>query len=224
MKILEQLKKLHIIIIGVVLVLMVGAAEYFFMIKPQQEKLQEETARMEAAKAVGNAASEARAQEELKQAKEEYADAHIKLEARMRKKMPNLSFDRRDIGMLALWEEQIYNLGPLLENYAKTGKDVEVTEVNFSVPAPPSNPNDATFDQTILVYDMGNVTVQGEFEEVMQNVTRWNNCNRLVMLSIPQLEGKSPELKCRYDVTCYIFPRELGGAKIPLAPGGGQAQ
>ena len=55
----------------------------------------------------------------------------------------------------------------------------------------------------------------------MDNIRRWNNCNRLVMVSKPPtLSGTSPDLEAAYELTCYIFPVAKGGPKIPLAAGG----
>ena len=139
----------------------------------------------------------------------------------MRKRMPDLSFARRDQGMLELWQEQIHTLGPLIKSFARD-KNVDVLSDDVTLPAPPANPNDSVFDQDVLVFPLGSVQVQGDFKSLMDNIARWNSCRRLIMVTSPVLAGTSPALVAQYNITCYIFPVAKGGPKIPLAGGGAQ--
>jgi len=125
--------------------------------------------------------------------------------------------------MLALWKEQIKTLGPLLESFARD-KSVNVVGARFSIPAPPVNPNDPIFDQDVLVFPLGNVQAVGNFKDLMNNIRRWNNCRRLVMVGPPAMLGNSPRLVIAYPVTCYIFPAVKGGPAIPMAGSGQQGQ
>lgn len=216
---LSKLKKVHVIIIGSVLCVLAGVALFFLLIKPQQEAYKAAEARYNNASVLGNQAAEDKAIDDLNKAIGEVNLAQAQLDAQMRRRMPDLSFARRDFGMLQLWQEQIKTLGPLLENFARD-KNVRVHFAGFDIPAPPANPNDPVFDQDVLVFPLGSVTALGDFKQVMNNIRRWNNCNRLVMVGIPQLAGSSPRLAVTYNLKCYIFPAAKGGPKIPMAGGG----
>ena len=220
---LSKLKKLHVIIIGSVLCVLAGVAMFFLLIKPQQEAYAKAKARYAAAAVLGNQAAENQAIEDLRKANGEVALAQAQLDAQMRRRMPDLSFARRDLGMLQLWNEQIKTLGPILENFDKD-KNVRVVFSGFDIPAPPANPNDQVFDQDVLVFQLGGISVIGTFKDVMNNVRRWNNCRRLVMVGPPQLAGVSPRLSATYTLKCFVFPASKGGEKIPMAGGGTTAQ
>lgn len=218
---LSKLRKLHIIIIGSVLIVAAGAAMFFLMIKPQNEALAAATARRDEAAKVGNAQSEAAAIAERANAYIELARAQQALEVQMAKRMPRLNFANRETGMLALWKEQLVKMGPLLEGFAHDD-NVKVLSANFQLPAPPVNPNDAVFTQDVLVFPLGSVQVMGDFKSIMNNIRRWNNCNRLVMVGAPTLSGISPQLTASYPVTCYVYPvAKAEGNPVAMAGGGG---
>lgn len=212
----SKLKKIHIIIIGSVLCVLVGVAVFFLQIKPQMEAFKAAKARYDKAVVKGNEQSKQQAKRELAKAMVDFSIAQAQLDVQMRKRMPDLDFSRRDIGMLALWNEQIKTLGPLLEDFAKD-KNVKVAQAAFQIQPPPANPNDAVFEQDMLVFPLGSITVEGGFKELMDNIRRWNNCSRLVMVGPPSLAGVSPQLRVVYPLTCYIFPRAKGGSKIVMA-------
>jgi hypothetical protein len=214
----SKLKKTHIIIIGSVLCVIAAVAMFFLQIKPQQEAYKVAKGRYDTASVLGNQAAENKAVEDLNKAIGEVNMAQAQLDAQMRRRMPDLSFARRDLGMLQLWNEQIRTLGPLLESFARDPK-VKVLFSGFDIPAPPQNPNDQVFDQDVLVFPLGAVTVVGDFKHVMDNIRRWNNCRRLIMVGPPQVGGSSPRLAAAYTLKCFIFPAAKGGAKIPMAGG-----
>lgn len=218
---LSKLKKIHVIIIGSVLCVIAGVAVFFLQIKPQKIAYTAAEGRYTAAVGKGNEQSK---QAALKAKQSALDDLHItqaQMDMQMKRRMPNLNFSRRDIGMLALWKEQIKTLGPLLESFAHD-KSVVVRGANFQIQPPPANPNDAIFEQDVLVFPLGSVTVSGDFKHLMDNVRRWNNCQRLVMVGPSSLTGVSPELTETYSLTCYIFPAVKADAssKIQMAGGG----
>ncbi len=213
---LSKLKQLHVIIIGAVLCVMAGTALFFLVIKPQQEALKKAQDRYNAAEPLGNAAARQVAERNLADAIQKAYNAQQQLDAQMRRCMPDLSFSRRDTGMLALWNEQISVLGPLLEGFARD-KGVAAVTAQFSIKPPPVNPNDQIFDYDVLEFPLGTVQAMGNFKDLMNNVRRWNKCQRLVMVGPPSLAGVSPNLVIAYPVTCYIFPVAKGGEKIPMA-------
>lgn len=213
---LSKLRKIHVIIIGSFLIVATGVAMFFLLIKPQREAFAAAEDRYNKAAVLGNQAAEDKAIRDLNDAIMKVGIAQQTLDMHMKKRMPDLSFARRDIGMIALWNEQIKTLGPLLESFARD-KNVRVTQVNFALPAPPSNPNSDVFDKDALAFSLGSVTARGDFKGLMNNIRRWNNCSRLVMVGPPELSGNSPDLSVTYSLTCFIFPVAKGGAPIPMA-------
>lgn len=221
----SKLKRIHVVIIGSVLCVIAIVGQFFLLIKPKNEAYAAAQARLNAAVSGGgtieaqNAAIAARdaAIDEVRRVK---AD----LQAQMERRMPDLSFARRDLGMLALWNENIRVLGPLLENYARDPNMINVN-AQISIQPPPLDPNNAIFDSTTLVYPLGSVQVVGDsLKSVLNNIRRWNNCRRLVMVGPPVISGNSPQLSAAYSLTCYIFPQAVGGPPITMAGGGGGQQ
>ncbi|MEN6356579.1 MAG: hypothetical protein ABFD83_05785 [Armatimonadota bacterium] len=217
----SKLKQIHVIIIGAFLCILAVVGVFMLLIKPKQVALKAAQARVDKC-TLANQGAENQAIEALNNAIRETNNTQMSLNTEMKRRMPNLNFARRDLGMLQLWHEQISTLGPLLESFAKD-KKVKVINAKFSLPAPPANPNDPVFDQDVLVFQLGTVVVQGDFKDLMANICRWNNCSRLVMVSQPVLSGISPHLTASYALTCYIFPAAKGGDKIQMAGGGAAA-
>ena len=216
---LSKLKRIHVIIIGIVLMIIAGVALFFLQVRPQIDAYKVFEKRYEKAAVKGNERSRQQAMSELGQAVVAFQGAQKLLDMQMRRRMPSLNFSRRDIGMLALWNEQIKTLGPLLEDFAQD-ENVTVLQSGFKLDPPPATPNDAVFDYEMLRFQPGSMSVMGDFKRVMANIRRWNNCGRLVMVGPPKLAGVSPTLTATYDLTCYIFPVAKGGPMIQMAGGG----
>lgn len=215
----SSLKRLHVIIIGVVICLIAGAGMFYLVIKPANEKYAQVEAAYIAAAQTGTAENVQRSLIELQQTQVNAIRTNNEFKIQMNKRMPNLSFARRDIGMTALWDEQIFTLGPLIESFARGDKNVTVTPYNVTVSAPPVDPNSPVFDLDVLEFKFPALSVRGNFSNLMKNVTRWNNCSRLVMVDPVSLSGNSPDLTASYSITCYIFPKEKGGDRITMAGG-----
>lgn len=212
----SKLKKLHVIIIGSVLCILAGVAIYFLLVKPQQAQYKVMEARYQAAIPQGTQQAVDQATRSFNDTVHQLDLTQQMLDAQMKRRMPDLSFERRDVGMLALWNEQIKTLGPLLQSFLHDNS-VDVVSSGFTIPPPPINPNSDVFDKDMLEFDLGSVSVSGDFKSVMNNMRRWNNCRRLVMVSAPTLAGVSPSLVATYNLKCYIFPVAKGGPKIPMA-------
>ncbi len=227
---LSKIKQLHIAIIGIVLIAIAEALILFMMWKPQHAKYLAAKARYDAAAATGNQASLEAAKQDVKKAEQSVKDALNNLDAQMRRRMPVLDFTKRDVGMIAMWYEQITKMGPLLESFAND-PNVDVYPVSFSLPAPPASPNDPLFDSEVLNFQLGSVSATGDFRSLMNHVRRWNNCRRLVLVDGVALSGNSPNLTVSYTLQCYVFPLATGGKTNPMwgaatagggmGPGGG---
>ncbi|MCX6346040.1 MAG: hypothetical protein NT018_13370 [Armatimonadetes bacterium] len=212
---LSKLKQIHVIIIGAFLCVAAAAALFFLLIKPQSEALAVETKRCE--DAYMDPFAEKKAQEKLVEANLAVHLAQLNFNAEMKKRMPKLDFSDRGLGMTALWKEFGQTLGSVVSRFAYSDNQNIVFPILQS-PLPPVNPNDPIFDQEVIELKLGVVVAQGKsFPRLMNNVARWNNCGRLIMVGPPALAGSSPRLLVGYSLTCYIFPTAKGGAKIPLA-------
>ena len=218
---LSKLKQIHVIIIGAFLCIAAMVGLFFLVIKPQNVKLAAATSRRDVAATVGNATSEQQAIAEFNAAVLQVAQTKQKLDEYVRSRMPDLSFARREYGMLELWKEYTKVLGPLLNSFARD-KSVTIQSAIFQMPPLPTTPNDPVFDMDVIQIQLGAVQATGDFKSLMNNVSRWNKCRRLVMVGPPALTGSSPNnLSVVYPVTCYIFPVEKGGPMIQMAGGAG---
>ena len=214
---LSKIKKLHVMVLGVLACVVVGVGFFFLLIKPVAAKKAQVQKDLEASKQVADQLPSA--MRALDEAKKTVAKEQAKLGAYERSKMPNLSFASRDTGMVQLWHEQVEVLGPTLVRWAPKGGVRLISDV--SVPAPPTNPNDIATD--LIKVPIGKLDVVGDFQSIMNHIRAWNACPRLVSVDKPSISGMSPYLKATYDLTVYIFPRGSAGPQIQMA-GTGQAQ
>jgi hypothetical protein len=213
---LSKLKRLHVIIIGVVACVLCAVGLFFLLIKPLNEQIATTTSQL--TEAQGIAAQLPESKQQLVAAQSQVRLVQIQLDRYQASKMPNLSFVERDKGMLQLWHEQSEVLGPVLERWASRGVRLES---GIGVPAPPSNPND--LQPGMIKIPLGKVDIDGNFRALLDNLRGWNNCPRLVQIDRPSLSGTSPFLKATYEMTVYIFPRTEPGPSIKMAGGGGAA-
>jgi hypothetical protein len=67
--------------------------------------------------------------------------------------------------------------------------------------------------QTIIEWPLGNVTVQGSFQEILRYMKRWNQAGRVVAVDGFQIQGTSPFLTASAAITVYIFPKSNAQAQ-----------
>jgi hypothetical protein len=214
---LSKLKRVHVIVIGTVVCALIGAGVFFLLIKPAKEELTKLNQRYDAA--YPESMQMPQAQQALDAAIRTVNDTQEKLDGYMSAKMPVVDFTDRTTGMIQLWHEQCETMGPLLEKYAsRTG--VKVLNTKIPVPAPPVNPNDASFAATTIVLPLGTIQVEGSFKQVLDHIRKWNNCNRLVMIDAPKISGMSPSLHAEYNLTAFIYPMGQAGPMVQMAGGG----
>jgi len=98
---------------------------------------------------------------------------------------------------------------------------------DISVPAAPTNPNAMTAD--LLEIPLGQMTVTGTYQAILNHLRGWNKFNRLVRVDPPTLTGPSPTMTATYNLTVLIFPRGGLGPNVAIAgeataqPGAGGA-
>jgi hypothetical protein len=213
---LSNLRRIHVIIIGAVVCVLIGVGMFFLLIKPAKADLNALHQRYSAAEP--EALEEDQVRRALDEAIRANSEAQARLDSYMEAKMPSINLSNRAEGMVQLWHEQCETLGPLLERFiSRTG--VTMVSQRIPVPAPPVNPNDPSLQNEAIVLSLGTIQVQGSFKQVLEHIRKWNNCNRLVMVGAPTLTGQSPTLQASYNITVFIFPREKAGPLIEMAGG-----
>lgn len=179
---------------------------FHFMIKPAQQQLAAEQARVAAAQPGANQMAEAQALQYKAESIKKRDATKNNYMAFMKQRMPTLSFVRREVGMVALWQEQLHTLGPLLTKFVMSDKTVKVDPVNFVIPDPPYTPNDPALEQEHFEFNLGTVSATGDYQSLMNHVRRWRKAPRLARVDNVSLQGNTPDLRVSYSLTVYIYP------------------
>ncbi|MBO4547987.1 MAG: hypothetical protein J5758_02110 [Abditibacteriota bacterium] len=217
--------RLVVTIVSLVIIAGAGYALWHFVVQPARETLEARRTEYDGIKQYDEAKlAQTRTYKEQEFAKLEMDVA--KYQDYMNRFMPMLDFSRRDVGMISYWHETTGIGSTIVTNFARKDPVVTVNSATLSVPAAPTNPNDSLFDQDIITYT-GAVSVTGDFRSILDNIVRWSRAPRLVLVDpaiTMTMNGSDPNsVSASYNITCYVFPRATGGAKIDLAPGGGAA-
>lgn len=218
-----KFNRLLVSIIGIVLLIGIGCLMWFLVIKPAKESLQAKEAEYEPLKQYNEELLISTQQNKIEEFKK--ADmAEDLYNSYMNRYMPMLDFGRREMGMVEYWREY-KNIEKVLKNFADDPN--LTTSISLTVPQPPTNPNDSFFDQDYFTYT-GQVTVTGDFLSILDNITRWSQAPRLVLVNANSIDmkmsGDDPNLiTATYGITCYVIPWQKGGEKIKMATGGATA-
>jgi len=219
---LAKITKVQIWIIAAVLSAIAGGAIYYFLVMPEQARLEAANAKYDTNKAVADTKSSVDA-DQIK-AKGEVKVAQAKWARYDRELMPDIDISNLIRGQQQLWNEQINVLGPITQRYLYADKTVQVVKATLALPAPPTDPNAVA--RKYFEFPLGDVTVQGKFNQILNHAERWNRFRRLVVVDGLTLSGNSPRLTGSYKLTAYIFTHDDkgAGASIPqagAAQGGG---
>lgn len=219
---MSKLRRIHVVIIGVLVCLMVGAGLYFLVIDKAVKA--RDAAMAESKSEIAAGGTEQNCNEMFKYLQEANLTVVKKTaeyEKIMRTKMPNISLDDTRTGMLALWHEQSEVLGPLLLNHIRSSKGTHLMSA-IQIPAPRVNPNDLLeFSESPIRIDVGKVSISGNFKSIMDHLRSWNKLNRLVLIDQPTLRGESPNLVCEYSLTVFLYPMTPPGPNVDIAPPAG---
>lgn len=215
---LAKIKWFQVAIILVVLTTLAVAGIFIFLIKPMNERFtaaEEKFAAQETALTTAQNGKKP-AQQDLVKARQEVAVAKRDWAKYDRALMPNIDLTNRFTATRQLWNEQLRVLGPKILKFLYADRSVRVVSETISVPAPPSDPNVVV--QKVFTYPLGNVTVAGNFEQVLRHTERWNRFDRLALVDGLTLSGNSPTLTGTYTVTLYeITHFDRVGPAIPQA-------
>lgn len=197
--------------------LIVGVGMFFLLLKPRMEELSQVRAKLAERQAVANQLESARL--DLAQARQENLEARLDYRRYEESKMPVLSFQDRTAGMIALWREHAEVLGPLIEKWPrKFGVDLQT---QISVPAAVADPN--ALPSGLIQIPIGEITVRGDYQSILNHMRGWNRFNRLVRVGPPNLSGISPNLTATYDLTVMFYPRTEPGDQVAMAAPAAQA-
>ncbi len=223
---LAKIKWFQVAIILVVLTTLAVAGIFIFLIKPMNERFTaagEKLAAQEAALAK-SVSEKPTAERERVKARQEVAVAKREWARYDRALMPNIDLTNRFTATRQLWDEQLRVLGPKVLKFVYGDRTVRVVSESIAIPAPPNDPNAVV--RKVFEYPLGNITVAGNFDQVLKHTERWNKFDRLALVDGLTLSGNSPTLTGTYSVTLYeITHFDKVGPPIPQplsgAGGGG---
>ena len=214
---LAKITRQQVAIIGVVLIAVVVAGVYFGLISPLLERQRAADAKFDTNKQKADTRPQAEARKRA--AEEEVRLAKAQWSRYERQLMPPINRSNLLNAIQQRWKEQSLVLGPLTQDFLRRDKTVQITQANLSVPAPPTDPNQANTASFEL--PLGQVTVVGGFNDILQHVQRWNRFGRLVLVDGLTLSGNSPRLVGQYSLRAVIFTQgEPATETVPQAGGG----
>ena len=222
-----RLSPLVVAIVGVVLSLLAIGLILFLLIKPTQESIATQQARLDA-NAPGDSPESRQAGLDAKKKKGLKDVRDAKLQVQMTKMqwaqveaalMPPLDVSDRNKAFRQLTFELTHYLGPDLQRHLALTKGV-TSPTRFALPAPPTSPNDAMIRSGVLEIPLGTVNVNGDFRHILAQFSNWQYFNRLVMVDGLSLDGNSPYMQGSYTATLYIFPQNDDRLAAPIAKAG----
>jgi hypothetical protein len=235
----NKLNQVHVYIIGGVLMFIVGVGMFFALLKPLNDEnealrgriqsVETEAVRMETdaftisnvpgAEAKLVALEQRRNQREAEMLARE---ARVSLPASQEINIGDGSADYIIERTLSRWLVLPRNVVTLMERHAQSlarKHGVEV-QTQFAAPAPSTDPN--SIPRQIIAWNLGGMSMSGDFNRVMNWVQDWNNAPLLVSVDGLRcsLEGRGGRISATANLTAYVFPKGEA-VTIPGAGGGG---
>ncbi len=236
----SKIKPLHILLGGVLLLVVVGVGGYFALIRPLQldiKKREQEIVGIQAQKKQVDGADFSNAQ--VDPAKKKYGEqdqryitslAELAVLER-RKQLPatqaiqlRKTQEQMVTQVLPRWFDLPRNVVRTMEGFARQleRKHRVKSYFSFAAPASPSDPTSIPND--IIVYPLGGVMVEGDFNRVLAWAKGWNDAPLLCSVDGLkfQLAGRGGKVRATAALTAFVFPTG-DGVVIPGAGGGGGA-
>lgn len=159
------------------------------------------------------------ADKQFKEALVKVAEAKADWGRYERRFMPTINISNLYTAWQQIQNEQLYVLGPKLDKFIRADKGVQIVQANYSLFTPPDDPNQS--NSPLFAENKGSVTVQGNFDAILRHVERWNNFDRLVLVTGFNLQGNSPRLLGSYNFQVFEYTQgEKAGPTFPAASGG----
>ena len=213
-----RLSPVLVAVIGIVLSLAAAGGIIYFLLMPEQAKLDAATQRRDAAAPDATPQAQKLAQADLVKAQGEVQQEQLQWRVIETTLMPKYDVSHRYAAWQQLGQELSLNLGPSLQRWIpRTGV---VPQSDISISAPPASPNAITAQPLIIPIGSGTVQVGGSFRRILKHVQDWNNFNRLVEIDGLSLHGNSPLMLGTYTAKVIIFPQNPDKLDKPISTAG----
>ena len=235
----KKITHVHVYLIGFVVMVIVGVALYFLLLKPLNESnaaLAQTVAQLESTTANVDGKSfrydqKAEAEAALAEAQGRKAGKEAQLASlERRKQLPanqalRLETDQARILAVTMprWLMLPERVVTTMERWASTrarrlGVEAETT---FAAKAPSTDPN--LIPKDIVAWNLGTMTVTGDFNRVMRWMKDWNNAPLLAAVnnlkcSVADKDGK---VTATASLNVYLFPTGPGVQAVSVAGQGG---
>jgi Tfp pilus assembly protein PilO len=214
------LKRVHIVIIGVVLGLLAAVGIYFAAIKPVNESIAELQSETEGYQT--KAATKPTAEKALATAQQKQAVERINLQRwetkymRLGPEQAFFSLKDPQQAMILLWKEHANTVGPLLTKFIRRSGVRLVSQIQ--IPGAPVDPN--AINTKEYTVPLGQVQVVGTFANINRFLRSVQNAPRLLRVNNVELQGQSPNISATVDMTMIVLPRDTEKFQaVPLATG-----
>ncbi len=208
-----KVTKVHVILVGLVIGIILGAGMFFGLIKPTNAQIEEKTSEYEGLKQKADALQQN--QQKLAQAKKDRDLKRVlfaRYENRYFRVAPErafLSMRRRTEAMILLWKEQTGNLSRVLTRFIRQCGLRLLSPLQ--VPAPPTDP--MMIDPNLIQIPIQGVQVMGDFQKINRFLKILDRAPRLIQVNNLTLSGQSPQLTAQMDLVVYIMPRDWDKAE-----------
>lgn len=222
------LKRIHIVIIGLVLGILLAVGVFFVAIKPMNEQIA--LVESEIAGYESKAAQRASADKALATAQQQQATERIVLQRweskymRLGPERAFLSMKDPQKAMILLWKEQANTVGPLITNFIRRSGVRPVSAI--TIPGAPVDPN--AINPNEYTVPLGQIQVVGSFRNINRFLRSLQNAPRLLRVNNVELAGQSPNITATVDLTMIVLPRDsaqfqqtAGAGEDPGAAAGG---
>jgi len=231
----NKLTQVHIYIIGFVLMVIVGVGLFFTILKPLQVQKLELDGQIATTQNSITEVNNAQKTMEQAQAKLQTSKRQFATLTALKKLPPNRTID---LGETASQEELLSKtmdrwltlpkfVIQRLERFSRqaAAKHKVTAVTNFAAPATPVDPN--AIPRDIIAWPIGNLRVEGDFNNVMAWVKEWNRSADLVSIEGLKcsIAGKDGRVVATAGMSVYIFPTgkaaEAAAATASTGAGGG---
>ena len=216
---MKNLKRLHVFIIGVVIIAAIAAASIFLLFKPKSEEIAKQQKEYDEKKGVADKLDQR--MEAYEQARQDVLTAKVDL-ANYSKRFRKIHFERAGgdwDALFDLWHEYRDQMGPVIIKFMES-TGCRLTS-GVSMPAPPLAPIACPTNGFLQVPETGSmdVSVQGDLKQIFSLLKKLPNFEYLNEIRPVSISGTSPLLTASFPITFYFVVD--APESIQLGAGGG---
>jgi Tfp pilus assembly protein PilO len=212
------LKRIHIVIIGIVLGVVMAAGVFFALVQPDKAEIENVNGAISGYN--DTIAKKPQAEKAIKQAEIDKTAKTVALAKyemsymRLGPERAFLSMKDPQKAMILLWKEQNQVMGPLITRYIQKSGVRLLTPLQ--IPGAPSDPNQINANEYTV--PLGQIQVAGTFGQINNFLLSLGRSPRLIRVNNVELAGESPNITATMDLTVIILPRDSKDAKpVPTA-------